>query len=425
MIIKREIFSDLISHLKAKEISLIVGPRQAGKTTVMKELQEYLEKRGEATLYLNLDLESDWQFFSSQTKLIDQIKLSLAHRHGFVFIDEIQRKENAGLFLKGIYDLDLPYKFVVSGSGSVELKEKIHESLAGRKRIFELFTLSFKEFADFRTNYQYADRIFDYLRTDQVQAELLLTDYLTFGGYPKVVLSQSLAEKVRVIEEIYQSYLVRDVSYIYRIEKTEDFTRLVKLLAALAGKNVSLSYLAKELALNLLTIKKFLWYLEKTFIIAKTTPYFKSLTKEIRKSPVYYFWDLGLANFARESFDKERTLNDRSLVGFIFQNFIFRLLKEGLRHTASSLHFWRTTDGAETDFVIERGITPIPVEVKYKRMKEVEIERSLRSFIRRYQPEKAFVINLELSATVKVGRTQVIFLPFYRLITGGFPANEI
>ena len=144
--IKRNLIEDLKGHLPFKEISLVSGPRQAGKTTLMLLLKEYLEGQREPTVFLSLDFESHQPFFRSQANLISKIRLEIGDKKGFVFIDEIQRKENGGLFLKGLYDLDLPCKFIVSGSGSLELKEKIHESLVGRKRIFRLNPVSFEEF---------------------------------------------------------------------------------------------------------------------------------------------------------------------------------------------------------------------------------------------------------------------------------------
>ena len=156
--IKRTLFSELVDHLPQKEMSLIIGPRQAGKTTLMEMLREYLDKSGERTLFLNLDIEWDRPHFESQAALIKKIELEIGHQHGYVFIDEIQRKEDAGLFLKGLSDLKLPYKFILSGSGSLELKQKIHESLIGRKRLFELSTVSFEEFINHRTDYRYEDR---------------------------------------------------------------------------------------------------------------------------------------------------------------------------------------------------------------------------------------------------------------------------
>src|SRR3990167_4890475 len=102
--IKRKLFNELKKHLKAKEISLIVGARQAGKTTMMMDLKNQLDRQGEKTVFLNLDYEADKIFFNSQNELIRKLDLELGRKKGFVFIDEIQRKENAGLFLKGLYD---------------------------------------------------------------------------------------------------------------------------------------------------------------------------------------------------------------------------------------------------------------------------------------------------------------------------------
>jgi predicted AAA+ superfamily ATPase len=103
----------LKDHLSQKEISLIVGPRQAGKTTLMLLLKKHLEECGEKTLFLNLDIEADNRFFDSQDLLIRKIQLELGKGKGYVFFDEIQRKKSAGLFLKGLYDMGLPYKFII------------------------------------------------------------------------------------------------------------------------------------------------------------------------------------------------------------------------------------------------------------------------------------------------------------------------
>lgn len=420
MIIKRELLKELADHLNNPEISLITGPRQAGKTTVIKILKKSFEARHEPVVYFNLDLESDWQFFSSQEKLLETLRLRLGHNRGFVFIDEIQRKENAGLFLKGIYDLETPYKFVVSGSGSLELKEKIHESLAGRKRIFELSTLSFTEFVNHKTNYLYEEKLGEFLASDKIKAESLLLEYLSFGGYPKVVLQEKIEEKLKTIDEVYQSYLVRDISYIYRIEKTEAFTHLFKLMASLIGQTINHNWLSKELGLNLVTVKKFLWYLEKTFILGRTTPYFRSLGKEIRKAPIYYFTDLGLRNYASGRFDRERIISDPTQTGFLFQNFVYRRLKEKMRLTTNDLHFWRTKDGAETDFVWERGTEILPIEVKYKNLKEPEVPRSLKSFIEKYHPPQAWLVNLNLESRIDFKGTEVKFVPYFRLFESSF-----
>ncbi len=172
--IERTIFTELVSHLSAKEITLLVGARQVVKTTLMQALQRQLQEQGKRTLFLNLDYETDAAHFSSQETLLNKIRLEIGVEPGYVFIDEIQRKSDAGLFLKGIYDRQTPYKFIVSGSGSLELKERIHESLAGRKRIFELLPVSFSEFMHFKTGYRYKSTWREYLAIHPEQRRALL-----------------------------------------------------------------------------------------------------------------------------------------------------------------------------------------------------------------------------------------------------------
>jgi predicted AAA+ superfamily ATPase len=408
--IKRKLYNELKDHLSKKEMSFIVGPRQAGKTTLMLMLKDYLERTGERTLFLNLDIEQDKEFFTSQSRLLKKIELELGKQRGFVFIDEIQRKEDAGLFLKGIYDMDLPYKFVVSGSGSVELKERIHESLVGRKRIFELTTVSFEEFVNFKTDYRYEDKLPAFFSIEREKTDDLLEEYLNFGGYPRIVLEYEVAEKLRLMNEIYQSYIERDIAYLLRVQKTEAFSNLVKVMAAQVGNLVNLSELSSTLGISSKTVKEYLWYLEKTFILQKSAPYFRNIRKEITKSPLFYFYDLGLRNFALGNFG---TLRDK---GFVFQNFIFNILREQVHRGAAKICFWRTKDKAEIDFVIDGGSWQVPIEVKYRRLETPEITRALRSFIERYHPSKALIINVSLDTTVMVKETTIYLVPFYRVL---------
>jgi len=412
--IQRKLLEALKAHLPSQEITLIVGPRQAGKTTLMLVLKEALEKQEKKTLFLSLDFEADRPFLESQQSLVRRARLEFGNGPGTVFIDEIQRKDNAGLFLKGLYDLHLPYKFIVSGSGSVELKEKVHESLVGRKRVFDLSTVSFAEFVDFKTDYRYTDRFLDFFRVESRKSRDLLIEYLSFGGYPRMVTEGEFAEKRMIIDDIYRSYLERDISYVLKVEKTEAFSSLIKLLAGQAGRLVNYSELSSTLGISLQTVKKYLWYGEKTFILERVSPFFRNVRKEITKAPVVYFHDVGLRNYALGLFGIMPVPSTD--LGFLFQNLALHLLKEKLTHTPAEIHFWRTKDRAEVDFVIQMGNRVIPVEVKFKELKQPEIGRSLRSFIQRYAPERAWVINLSLSKKTEVKDTKVEVLPFYEVI---------
>ena len=425
MLIKRNKLLELKEHLDKKEISLIVGPRQAGKTTLMKELEKELIQKSQKTIFLSLDFEKDRPFFNSQELLIKKLELEFGDSGGYVFIDEIQRKENAGLFLKGLYDMDLNYKFIVSGSGSLELKEKIHESLAGRKRVFELSTVSFREFVNFSTGYAYENRLDDFFAIEKEKADLLLVEYLNFGGYPRVVIEKTFFEKSKIINEIYQSYIEKDISYLLRIEKTEIFNSLIKILASQTGSLLNYSELANTLNISIQTVKKYLWYAEKTFIIQRISPFFKNIRKEIIKSPVAYFNDLGLRNY---SLGLMGNITKNSDAGFLFENFIYLILKEKVNCDYGIeffIHFWRTKDKAEVDFIIESGNSIAPIEVKYKEFKKAKVERSMRNFIKRYNPKKTFIVNKNLSAQFKIDETEVIFIPYNQFIKKSFKLIEL
>lgn len=411
--IKRRLLQGLKDHLRKKEISLIIGPRQAGKTTLMSLLQDELNKQGEKTLFLNLDFEEDREFFSSQAKLLSKIRLEIGTKKGYIFIDEIQRKQDAGLFLKGIYDRSLPYKFIVSGSGSIELKERIHESLVGRKQVFELNTLSFEEFVDFKTGYRYEDRLSEFFEIEKERTFSLLEEYLNFGGYPRVVLEDELKDKRRIVDDIFRSYLERDISSFLRVEKLESYYHLIRLMASQIGNLVNYHEISGTVGISLPTLKNYLWYAEKTFVLHKITPYFTNIRKEITKSPVYYFCDLGLRNYTSGVFGQLKMPSDS---GFVFQNFIINVLREKIRFSGAKIHFWRTKDGAEVDFIIDSGKRQIPIEVKYQRFKKLDISRSLISFIKRHRPRDAFVINLSMDGIHRMDKTTIHFLPFSKFI---------
>lgn len=411
--IKRKILEDLKKHLKKQEISMIVGPRQAGKTTVMLMLQRHLDEMGEKSILLNFDVEKDRHFFTSQESLLAKLGLEFGGDGGVVFIDEIQRKEDAGLFLKGLYDSKTPYKFVVSGSGSIELKEKIHESLVGRKRLFHLNTVSFDEFVNFRTNYKYEERLDDFFC---VEAETilpgLLNEYMNFGGYPRVLLSDSLEEKERVIDEIYSSYLIKDISFLLNVDKLDAIGNLFKVLSSQIGQLINYSELASLVGVSQATLKNYIYYGEKTFVIERMPPFYKNPRKEIVKSPVAYFSDLGLRNYCSGWFGK---LVDLVNMGFPFQNFVWQLLRDRFEGSAGEVKFWRTKDKAEVDFIVDLKNEIVPIEVKFKSMHKPTVGRSLRSFIGKYKPKRAYVVNIALDSRVYIDSTEIRFIPYWRL----------
>ncbi|MFZ5877859.1 MAG: ATP-binding protein [Chloroflexota bacterium] len=414
MLIKRHLFEALKAHLDKKEISLIVGPRQTGKTTLMMLLRDQVQLQEKRTVTFNLDIEADRQFFASQESLLRKIALELGPGGGFVFIDEIQRKENAGLFLKGLYDMNLPYKFVVSGSGSLELKEKIHESLAGRKRVFELGTLNFIEFANHKTDYKYEQNLPEFFAVEKQKSQTLLEEFMSFGGYPRVVLEESINEKRKLISELYQSYLERDIAYLLGVQKTDRFTALTRLMASQIGQLAVISEIANTLNINIATVNNYLWYLEKTFLLHKVTPYFRNMRKELTKAPVFYFYDLGMRNYALGSFGGTAVPPSES--GFLFQNFIYLLLRDKVVDTSNQIHHWRTTNKAEVDFVLDKNTEVVPVEVKYRAFETPETTRSYQSFVTAYHPSNGYIIHLGGPLKKQINSTHLHFMNWSQLL---------
>lgn len=418
VMIKRKILPGLEEHLSSDQMTIITGPRQVGKTYLMRFMREKLEEEGEKTIWLNLDNDEDATRFTSQAALVSYIELQAGKVRAFVFIDEIQRKENAGLFLKGIFDMKTPYKFIISGSGSLELKAKIPESMAGRKQIFVVDPISFEEFVNFKTSYKYEDKLKDFFELEKERGERLLSEYMVFGGYPRVVLAETTSLKQGEMQEIYKSFIDRDIRDLLHLEKTESLTNLLKIIASQIGSLVNMTELASTVDIDEKTSKRYLWYLEQTFVLKRMTPYYRNTRKEITKAPVYYFIDNGLRNWLLGLFGLAQI--PVSVSGHLFENIIFNTLRPQFNLTPIQIHFWRTRDRAEVDFVLEAGLEVVPIEAKHTKMRKPEVTRSFRSFLLKYKPKKGYMVHLGERFEIEVDSTKVAILPFFDLITGKF-----
>ncbi|HYA14175.1 MAG TPA: DUF4143 domain-containing protein, partial [Syntrophales bacterium] len=171
--------------------------------------------------------------------------------------------------------------------------------------------------------------------------------------------------------------------------------------------------LSSTLGISIQTVKNYISYAEKTFIIQRLTPYFRNLRKEISKAPVMYFYDIGMRNFAVRQFGRYTMFSE---MGFVFQNLVYNLLCEKTRDNGSTIHFWRTKDRAEVDFIINKGDDVIPVEVKCTHLKDKRLSRSLRGFIARYSPKEAWVVNLSFKEQYQIGNTQIRFTPYHEIL---------
>jgi predicted AAA+ superfamily ATPase len=156
-----------------------------------------------------------------------------------------------------------------------------------------------------------------------------------------------------------------------------------------------------------------LWYSEKTFVTASVSPFFRNKEKEITKAPQYYFYDHGLRNFLLDTWLVEERPED---FGFLFQQLVYHLLLKRYENSVASIHYWRTQNQAEVDFVVNLGRQLLPVEVKSGKRDRPKVQRSMHSFIQKYQPEEAWIITRHLATTQTIGQTVVRFKPWYVLL---------
>lgn len=416
-LVSREIFPQIKNHLKDKEITVITGARQTGKTTLLLQLKDYLIKDKKISpskiKIFNLDLITDLTLFRDQADFIKYLKDELRiNGNLYIFIDEVQRLENPGVFLKGIYDLMLPVKFVVTGSSSLEVKAKISESLAGRKRIFSLYPFSFCEFLSFKNNAlcrliskpkaissYHRREIFDYLY-----------DFILYGSYPRVALEDNKEEKMRFLEEIYSSYIERDIIGFMKVKNQFAYTKLVTLLAGQIGQLINLHEISSTIRLNHRTLDNYLYLLENTYVLVRLRPYFTNLRKELTKMPKVYFIDTGLRNFALKNFAAFEDNRDK---GSLLENFCFSSL---VKIWKGSIYFWRTKEKTEVDFLVKDMYgNIIPIEVKAQRLAKPVISRGFQSFLKKYKVKKGYIVNLDLKSKVKLNDTIIEFILPYEV----------
>lgn len=358
----RELYKKLEKHLNHKNYTIITGARQVGKTSLLKQLFQHLKSNDEEVVLLNLEnkallnsLNSEVKSVFNHVQFIPQKSIDgKAEKRIFLLIDEIQYLDDPTNFLKFLYDeYEYNVKVVATGSSAFYLDTKFNDSLAGRKRIFRLYPLSFNEFLIFKRQEKINDEIFYGVREPSYISEYgnttykLFLEYLTYGGYPAIVLEDDRDEKKWLLEELKNSYLRKDITDA-GVEKEAKFMLLVQLLADQIGNLVNRNELGNTLGLDNKTVDKYLFILEKSFHIDLVKPFFKNLRKELTKMPKVYFNDIGLRNAILGNFDNALNRLDK---GALFENFVYNQLR--IKHDRFKLKYWRTASGNEVDLVVE------------------------------------------------------------------------
>jgi len=392
MYVERTLEGLIKKYLPKNEIIAVTGPRQSGKTTLLKHVLEDVPN-------VNIITFEDVSLLNLfQNEIESFIEL---HIRGFeyVFIDEIQYAKNSGKQLKYIYDTQ-NVKLLLSGSSSTEISIQSLKYLVGRIFVFELYPFSFEEFLlakDSKLYKLYKTKAFGMEIVKKLQR--YINEFMMFGGYPRVVLSESDEEKITVLKNIYNTLLLREVKDLTGIGDNEKLIKLIKALSLQVGNLINYSALCDIAGFSFPTLKKNINILELLFICSRCYPYSKNSKTELVKNPKIYFVDYGLRNIIINNFNTERP--DK---GALYENLIYaENIKKG-----NVLKFWRTKAGAEVDFIYNGE----PIEIKTK----PKIGKSLHSFIAKYSPGKAFVISEIEKEAVMVNGTEIFFVPFVKFV---------
>ncbi len=329
---KREIEEELLNLSKDYPVVTVIGPRQSGKTTVVKSV--FSQKK-----YANLEFP-------------DVRSMALEDPRGFLeqfpdggILDEIQRAPELLSYIQPIVDeKDQKGMFILTGSHQIELQEAVFQSLAGRTALLTLLPMNL-------------------LELQQAGFHLSIDEWMLKGGYPRIY--KDLLDPTKAYRNYVQTYVERDLRQLIQVKDLLQFERFVQILAGRIGQILNMEEIGGEIGLSSHTVKHWISILEASFIVFRLQPYFENFGKRIIKSPKLYFNDVGLAAYLL-GIQNEIQMNRDPLRGNLFENAVLLELKkhhfnQGLD---SPLFYYRDMQKNEIDIIYKKANELIPIEIK-------------------------------------------------------------
>lgn len=347
-----------------QKVIILLGPRQVGKTTILKK--EFLTLE---TLFLNGD---DADIRANLANPTASFLKQFLGGHKRIIIDEAQRIENIGLTLKLLHDTWPEVKVIATGSSSFELANSINEPLTGRKWEFQLWPISMEEMIAHHS----------YLTETR-----LLEHRLVYGWYPDVI--NNPGKETEILKQLADSYLYKDILTWEDIKKPQKLESLVQALAFQVGNQVSYNELGQTVGLNNETVTRYVDLLEKAFIVFRLPSFSRNVRNELKKSQKIYFYDVGIRNAVIKNWNSVKLRPD---VGALWENF---LIVERLKHKSySSLYsndyFWRNHAQQEIDFVEDYNGVLHAYEFKWNEKKKGKFSKTFRDA---YPEHKTMTVN--------------------------------
>ncbi len=413
MVKNRSILKTIIPWLERDEIIIISGPRRVGKTTMLYLLKEELLKRGieEKNIFLfNLeDLDTLADLSKSPKELlkyiIDEKKKS------YFLIDEIQYLEEPTNFLKYLYDLHRDkVKLIVTGSFLFEVKGQFSDSLVGRKVGFNMTPLIFEEFINFKQE----NLLPFFEKSDMPESKRmdfleLLDEYLVYGGLPEIVLTQDIEIKKTLLKEYVNTYLKKDIRYISGSDDVLRYNDLLVIVSTQISGLLNLEEISNTLGMPRKKAEKYLEHFILSSIIHLIPPYYTNIRSQISKMKKTFLFDTGVRNQMIQNFNRMKNRNDS---GALFENFILNELINTLGR--EQIYYFRTKTGTEIDFIINKNKI-IPVELKYKKLRNSSGIKALKFFVNNNNLDLGYLVNLTYNDKISDSNIEIVdFINFLK-----------
>lgn len=353
-VIVRKAHSELWESMEREEVTILYGARQVGKSVeVWQTIKELINQGENEVYYYNFDeIPADAK---NPDVFINSIISQSKGEKCFVFIDEAQRKEDVGKWIKYMYDQKKGVKWVLTGSASLDLKNKTKESLVGRKVEIYLGPLRLEEIL--------RDKGFDLalINSRFEQLDLIVEEYLRFGGYPGVYKELQKERKVEKLTEIAETYLISDLANMYEIKNKDSLRMVANYLGENIGSVLSKDNLAKVTTTKKQEVEKVLSALEGGFVVRRLKTFAKDSARELTHRPKVFFEDLGIRNALLGKLDEGRLLMEK---GKLWENLIIILAAN--KWGWKNIRYWRTINQTEVDVVVVKPDGRLNVvEAKY------------------------------------------------------------
>lgn len=366
--IERSLHEGISKRLHAKKAIVLLGPRQCGKTTLLRKLQQESSK---SVIWFNGDNPADARLLENSS--LDKLK-SIIGQNEILIIDEAQDIPGIGKTIKLIIDHIHHVGPIISGSSSFELSSELNEPLTGRKYEFNLFPLSFKELVN------HSD-----LRTELQQVE----HRMIYGSYPEIATNPGSEKELLIL--LSSSYLYKDIFKFGNIRKPSELQKILELLAWQVGSEVNISEISRSAGTSSETVERYIDILEKAYIVFRLPAFSRNLRNEIKKNKKVYFYDNGIRNAVIGNFSY---LSNRADIGALWENYLVSERRKLNAYTSfyGKSYFWRTQQQQEIDYIEEYDAKISAYEFKWSPGKRF---RFPATFTKTYSPEKIEIVNNE------------------------------